>query len=185
MRAGAEDLDDNKGDAISIMETNIPWNQLIELLETEIHLYGALKELIETESGALINKDLEAIHHLIGNKQALVDRLQRVEAGRRDWLRVHGARVRAADPPRLKTLISHAPREVAKRLEKCRRELADLTRGLEQRNHLHRKMLNHSRRLAENALRLLGDRLYVQPTYQSNGNLSGAGKGGFVLSSLA
>jgi flagellar biosynthesis/type III secretory pathway chaperone len=167
------------------METNTPWNQLIELLETEIHLYGALKELGETESAALIDKDLEAIHHLLGNKEVLVDKLQRVEANRTDWLRVQSARVGVADTPRLRTLIAHAPQAVAKRLEKCRRELADLTRDLKQRNHLHRKMLNHSKRLAEDALQLLGGRLYVQPTYQSNGNLTGAGKGGFVLSGLA
>jgi hypothetical protein len=46
-------------------------------------------------------------------------------------------------------------------------------------------MLNHSKGLAENALQLLGNQLLVQPTYQANGNLSGAGKGGFVLSGLA
>lgn len=185
MRAGAQDLDGNKGDAIFIMETNTPWHQLIELLETEIHLYGALKELIEAESAALIDKDLKAIHHHLGSKQVLVDKLQRVEAKRADWLRVQGARVEVADTPRLKTLIARAPREVAKHLERCRRELADLTRDLKQRNRLHRTMLHHSRRLAEDALQLLGGRLYVQPTYQSNGNLSGAGKGGFVLSGLA
>jgi flagellar biosynthesis/type III secretory pathway chaperone len=185
MRVGAEDLDKNRGDAIFIMETNTPYHQLIALLETEIHLYGALKELIETESAALIAKDLDAIHHLLGNKQVLVDKLLRVEARRTDWLRAQGARAKAAGSPRLKTLIAHAPREVARRLERCRRELVDLTRDLKQRNHLHRKILNHSRILAEDALQLLGGRKYVQPTYQSNGNLSGAGKGGFVLSGLA
>jgi flagellar biosynthesis/type III secretory pathway chaperone len=167
------------------METNTPWNQLIELLEMEIQLYRALKDLMGAESTALIEPDLDAFNRLLGDKQVLVEKLQHAEAARTAWLRSHGFQAPHAGKPRLKTLVARAPRDASRHLERCRRELVALTGELEARNHLHRKMLNHSSGLAENALRLLGNQLFVQPTYQANGDLSGTGKGGFVLSGLA
>jgi flagellar biosynthesis/type III secretory pathway chaperone len=167
------------------METNTVWNQLVDLLEGEIDLYAALVELIEAESKALMRSDLAEFNQLLGDKQALVDKLQRTEAARTAWLRAHGGPGPAADKPRLKELIAGAPRDISRRLERCRRELVSLTRTLDDRNRLHAKMLQHSRELADNALRLLGNQLCVQPTYQSNGNLSGTGPGGFLLSGLA
>jgi flagellar biosynthesis/type III secretory pathway chaperone len=167
------------------METNTPWNQLIELLETEIQLYRALKDLMGAESTALIESDLDAFNRLLGDKQALVEKLQQAEAERTAWLRSHGFQAPRAGKPRLKTLVARAPRDASSDLERCRRELVGLTRELEARNCLNRKMLNHSKGLAENTLRLLGDQFFVRPTYLANGNLSGADKGGFVLSGLA
>jgi flagellar biosynthesis/type III secretory pathway chaperone len=167
------------------METNTPWSQLIGLLETEIQLYAALKDLIAAESAALIKSDLDAFNQLLADKQLLVEQLQRAEAARSAWLRSHGAQGPAAGKTCLTALIARAPRQASRQLERCRRELARLTRDLGTRNRLHRKMLKHSKGLAENALQLLGNQLLVQPTYQANGNLSGAGKGGFVLSGLA
>jgi flagellar biosynthesis/type III secretory pathway chaperone len=164
------------------METIIPWSQLIELLEEEIGLYRTLVELVEAESGALMKSDLPAFTKLLQKKQRLVEALQTKEAGRCAWVAAH---VPTKNTNRLKDLVTRAPQEASRRLSWCRRELIDLTRALEIRNQVHRRMLNHSRELADNALKLLGNQLYTQPIYQSNGHVSGANTGGAVLSSLA
>ena len=164
------------------METNTAWNRLIELLEEEIGLYRALMDLIEAESSALMRSDLPAFSQLLQKKQRLVEELQNREAARAIWVATH---VSTKDGKRLKDLVVCAPRKVSGRLTTCRRELIDLTRALEIRNQVHSRMLHHSRELADNALRLLGHQLYMQPTYQSNGHISGASTGGTVLSGLA
>jgi flagellar biosynthesis/type III secretory pathway chaperone len=173
---------DKRGDAIIIMKTNIPWNQLIELLESQIALYRTLMDLIDEESRALIAADLPAFNRLINKKQALVENLKRREAERSAWVAAHAPR---EDAKHLKNLIASAPQKISSRLAQCRRDLIELTRALDIRNQLHRRMLSHSRDLAENALRLLGNQLYLQPIYAPNGNITGAGKGGAVLSGLA
>jgi flagellar biosynthesis/type III secretory pathway chaperone len=164
------------------MKTNIQWNQLIELLEAEIQHYGHLKDLIDTEAHALVQSDLQQFNRILNEKQALVEQVQRLEADRSRWIIQLG---QSEGKISLKALIARAPREVSVRLDRCRRELVYLTHALEARNQLHKKMLNHSRSWAGNALRLLGGQLYVQPTYQASGHLSGAGKGGAVLSGIA
>lgn len=164
------------------METNTPWNQLIELLEEEIGLYRALMDLIEAESNALMASDLPAFSQSLQKKQRLVEDLQKREVERAAWVAAH---VPTKDAKRLKDLVARAPLEVSRRLSRCRKELVDLTQALEIRNQVHKRMLNHSSELADNALRLLSNQLYRQPIYQSNGHISGASTGGAVLSGLA
>lgn len=176
---------DHKGDAVIIMNTKTPWNQLADLLEGEVVLYDALKALLEAETEALIQSDLPVFKKLLGEKQAMVAELQQKEAARKQWLRAQMSADPNEKPPRLKRLIASAPPEISARLETSRRSLASRIRSIDDRNQLNGKMLRHSRALADNALRLLGNQLYVQPTYQSNGNLAGAGTGGFVLSGMA
>lgn len=173
---------DKKGDTVIVMETNTPWNRLIELLEKEIVLYRRLMDLIEAESSALMTSNLPAFSQLLGEKQRLVEALHSKEAARCAWVAAH---VPAKGAQRLKDLVSRAPQAVSGRLAKCRRELIELTRAVDVRNQVHSRMLQHSGELADNALRLLGNQLYVQPTYQSNGHISGATAGGVVLSGLA
>lgn len=164
------------------MKTNTRWNQLIELLEAEIQLYGHLKDLIEKESLALVQSDLALFSLILKEKRSLVEQVQRIEEDRSQWM---AQLDQPEDHLSLKVLIDQAPREASVRLDQCRRELIALTQPLERRNQLHKKMLNHSKNWAGSALRILGGQLYVQPTYQANGYLSGAGKGGAVLSGLA
>ncbi|MDJ0782881.1 MAG: flagellar protein FlgN [Desulfosarcinaceae bacterium] len=155
---------------------------MIELLKAELHLYRELADLIDKEAGALPKSDLTVFNRLLSEKQQLVRQLQRLERERSDWLAAHGP---PGDSPSLKALIASAPQKFADSLENCRRDLAAATRTMERCNHQHRKMLQHCRGLTDDALRLLSRQLYVQPTYQSNGNLAGAGSGGLVLSGLA
>lgn len=164
------------------MQTNTRWNQLIELLEAEIQLYGHLRDLIEKESHAIVQSDLPLFKRILEEKRSLVEQVQRLEEDRSQWMTKLG---QSEGNLSLKALIDQAPRDASIRLSQCRGELIALTQSLESRNQLHRKMLNHSRNWAGNALRLLGGQLYVQPTYQANGYLSGSGKGGAVLSGLA
>jgi flagellar biosynthesis/type III secretory pathway chaperone len=173
---------DKKGDAVIIMETNTPWNRLIELLENEIGLYRALMDLIEAEASALMRSDLPTFKQLLQEKQRLVESLQNKEEERSAWVAAHFPE---KDAKRLKDLVARAPRSLSKRLSRYRRELIDLTQALEIRNQVHKRMLKHSRELADNALRLLGNQLYLQPIYQSNGHISGTRTGGAVLSGLA
>jgi len=168
------------------MRTDTQWTTLIDLLERERQLYGDLKRLIEREAEALMRPDLPLFTHLLAEKQALVEQVQQLESERAGQIEdLAASRPHRVAKMRLKELIPLAPPVFAARLERCRRELVALMRALESRNQLHKKMLDHSREWAGNALNLLGNQLYVQPTYQANGNLSGAGRGGFVLSGVA
>jgi flagellar biosynthesis/type III secretory pathway chaperone len=164
------------------MTTNTQWSQLIELLEAEVQQYTHLKDLIEREAHALVQTDLPKFNQILREKQSLVEQVQDIEADRSRWIAQFG---QPEGKISLKALIDRAPREVSVRLDRCRRELVSLTYALEARNRLHKKMLNHSKNWADSALKLLGGQLYVQPTYQANGYLSGAGKGGAVLSGVA
>jgi flagellar biosynthesis/type III secretory pathway chaperone len=171
-----------KGDAIIIMETSTPWNQLIELLEGQIELYRTLLDLIDQESRALMTSNLPVFTQLIGHKKELVKKLKRKETERSAWMAAHTPTEASKN---LRALAGRAPRVVSRRLRQCRRELVDLTQRLDLRNQLHSRMLNHSSELAGNALRLLGNQLNLQPIYQSNGHISGTSNGGAVLSDMA
>jgi flagellar biosynthesis/type III secretory pathway chaperone len=157
--------------------------KLIELLESQKHLYAGLLKVLQEEKAAAVNSHLEALNRAVKEKENVLLEIRILEEQRIKMLnQVAAALGLPVGGLTLKRLAQKAPHPYAGRVTACRSSLLSLTQSIQEINNSNRRIFKRSLQLVRGSINLLGNLRAPAPVYGQTGKLGNAAAGGRVLS---
>lgn len=125
-------------------------HRLNELLRAEFDCAGRLQSTLLAEAEALLARDADALEHAVGEKHRLMQRLEQLDADKRQLLESHGF---GNDPAGVEACIAWC--DDTGHLLRGWNSLLERVRHCQQQNRVNGVTLESSRRHAQHVLNIL------------------------------
>ena len=157
--------------------------KLIELLESQKHLYAELLNVLQEEKAAAVNSQLEALDRSVKEKENVLLEIRILEEQRiRLMDQVADVLGEPAGQLTLRRLAQKIHEPFAGHVKAYRSSMISLTQSIQEINNSNRKLFSRSLELVKGSIHLLGSLRSPAPVYCQTGKLGTAVAGGSVLS---
>ncbi len=140
---------------------------LAEILGSELEIFDRFLRLLDEQHRCLIKSDIEALNRVNSELEGLSNQADQFEFRRQEIAREVASRLNIdGDRPNLNGIIEKLDSLSRNRLQDLRNSILDVHKKVEQKSRRNRFLIDRSRNLIAESMRLIADR--PAPTYSKN-----------------
>lgn len=146
--------------------------RLLEILETEMELYGKLYTLLEKDSEFITEFNRESLSINNSKKEHILKKLTRMNEKREFYVLELSKNYEQNKKLTLKQLVQFAPEDLKDRFEKCHRDFVALVRSVKEKNFYNKEYITLSLKRLRAITNNLNKYLNIESTYNQKGKVS-------------
>lgn len=156
------------------------FENLLEILDKEVELYGELLNLLQMERQYMVDLSLDRLHECSNQKETIILDLKVLEESRLD-IADSLRNGHPSESPTLSMLIDMAPSRYKKGLESCRSNLISLVNSIREINQINGILAERAINYTKNSLSFLNRLAHELPVYLPSGRMEQHVKAGKLV----